>query len=129
MFQNSAFPDLRRVTSICGFGHRIFYTSDLAGEVYLVVFQLAQLINLTACQVKYLELLVEALIFIFPAYSANAVPVVFGGGYALDFGKIFYDNRPVLGTHKTFRGFFTGLIVGTLIGIGESFVFPNYDPE
>lgn len=75
-----------------------------------------------------LELLVEALIFIFPAYSANAVPVVFGGGHALDFGKIFYDNRPILGTHKTFRGFFVGLIIGTLIGFGESFVFTNYDP-
>ncbi len=73
------------------------------------------------------ELIAESLIYIFPAYSANAVPVVFGGGQPLDFGKKFKDNRPIFGSHKTFRGFIAGLIVGTLVGIGESFVFDNYN--
>jgi CDP-2,3-bis-(O-geranylgeranyl)-sn-glycerol synthase len=75
-----------------------------------------------------LELVTESLIFIFPAYSANAVPVVFGGGQPLDLGKTFLDGQPIFGTHKTFRGFFAGLIIGTLVGIGESLVFNNYDP-
>jgi len=75
-----------------------------------------------------LELVAEALIYIFPAYSANAVPVVFGGGQPLDFGKTFKDNRPIFGSHKTIRGFFAGLIIGTLVGVGESFVFHYYNP-
>lgn len=65
---------------------------------------------------------------IFPAYSANAVPVVFGGGLALDFGKTFLDNRPILGSHKTFKGFIAGLVTGTLVGIGESYLFSGYSP-
>ena len=73
-----------------------------------------------------LELIAESLIFIFPAYSANAVPVVFGGGQPLDFGRTFKDGRPIFGSHKTFRGFFAGLIIGTLVAVGESFIF-NYN--
>lgn len=69
------------------------------------------------------ELIAKSLIYIFPAYSANAVPVVFGGGQPLDFGKTFADGRPIFGSHKTFRGFFAGLAIGTLVGTGESFVF------
>jgi CDP-2,3-bis-(O-geranylgeranyl)-sn-glycerol synthase len=74
-----------------------------------------------------LELIAESLIFIFPAYSANAVPVVFGSGPPLDLGQNFRDGRPIFGSHKTFRGFLAGLIVGTLVGVGEGFVF-NYNP-
>jgi len=32
-------------------------------------------------------LIVEALTFIFPAYCANATPVLAGGGLPMDFGK------------------------------------------
>ena len=70
-----------------------------------------------------LELVAHSLIFIFPAYSANAVPVVFGGGLPLDLGRRLPDGQPVFGAHKTVRGFFAGLIVGTLVGLGESLVF------
>jgi CDP-2,3-bis-(O-geranylgeranyl)-sn-glycerol synthase len=71
-------------------------------------------------------LVAESLIYIFPAYSANAVPVVFGGGRPLDFGKTFRDGRPIFGSHKTVRGFLAGLIIGTLVGVGESLVFADY---
>ncbi len=57
-----------------------------------------------------------ALWFIFPAYCANAVPVIFGGHHPIDFGKSFVDGKPILGSHKTLRGFFSGLLVGTLVG-------------
>ena len=57
-----------------------------------------------------------ALWFIFPAYCANAVPVIFGGRHPIDFGKSFLDGKPILGSHKTLRGFFSGLLVGTLVG-------------
>ena len=69
------------------------------------------------------ELVIEALKFIFPAYCANAIPVIAGGGLPMDFGKTFFDGKPIFGSHKTFRGFFSGLIVGTAVGLLESFVF------
>lgn len=70
-----------------------------------------------------LELIIEALEFIFPAYCANAVPVLAGGNSPLDFGKNFFDGRPIFGKNKTFQGFFFGLVVGTVIGLVESVMF------
>jgi CDP-2,3-bis-(O-geranylgeranyl)-sn-glycerol synthase len=69
------------------------------------------------------ELIIEALKFIFPAYCANAMPVITGGGYPIDFGKNFFDGKPILGKNKTFQGFFSGLIIGTIVGLVESAFF------
>jgi len=66
------------------------------------------------------EFIAQALYFIFPAYCANAVPVLFGGGLQMDFGRNFIDGKPLFGAHKTFRGFFSGLFTGTFIGIVQS---------
>ena len=66
-----------------------------------------------------------ALWFIFPAYCANAVPVIFGGGYPLDAGRTFFDGKPILGSHKTLRGFFSGLVVGTLVGFLQTLLFQH----
>ena len=65
----------------------------------------------------------HALYFIFPAYCANAIPVIFGGGHPLDAGRTFFDRKPILGSHKTFRGFFSGLVVGTLVGFLQTLLF------
>ena len=73
-----------------------------------------------------ITIFLEALKFIFPAYCANAIPVLTGGGPQLDFGKNFFDEKPVFGENKTFRGFFFGLTVGTVVGIVESFFFKEY---
>jgi len=73
-----------------------------------------------------ITIFLEALKFIFPAYCANAIPVLTGGGPQLDFGKNFFDGKPVFGENKTFRGFFFGLAVGTVVGIVESFFFEKY---
>ena len=78
--------------------------------------------------VGYMEIatiIVEALKFIFPAYCANAVPVIAGGGKPMDFGKHFFDGKPVFGKNKTFKGFFFGLTIGIFVGVVESLVF-NY---
>ena len=64
-----------------------------------------------------------AIWFIFPAYCANAAPVIFGGGPQMDFGKRFLDGKPFLGSHKTWRGFFAGLIVGTLVGLAQTIIY------
>ena len=72
---------------------------------------------------KLAILIFEALKFIFPAYCANAAPVLAGGGLPLDFGKNFYDGKRVFGKNKTFRGFFFGLAIGILVGLVEYVVF------
>jgi len=76
--------------------------------------------------VDYMEiatLIIEALKFIFPAYCANAVPVIVGGGSPLDLGKKFFDGKPIFGKNKTFRGFFFGLAIGVSVGLVESILF------
>lgn len=72
-----------------------------------------------------LQLIIEAVKFIFPAYCANAIPVIAGGGISMDFGKTLPDGRPVFGKNKTFRGFIAGLAIGTIAGLAESSLF-NY---
>jgi CDP-2,3-bis-(O-geranylgeranyl)-sn-glycerol synthase len=68
-------------------------------------------------------LIVAALKFIFPAYCANATPVLAGGGSKMDFGKSFYDGKRIFGNNKTFRGFFFGWAVGIGVGLVEGLVF------
>ncbi|MEM3668874.1 MAG: CDP-archaeol synthase, partial [Candidatus Bathyarchaeia archaeon] len=43
------------------------------------------------------HLIIEALKFIFPAYCANAVPVITGGGLPIDLDKKFFDGKPIFG--------------------------------
>ena len=52
-----------------------------------------------------------------PAYFANATPVLFGGGPALDKGEKWIDGKPFLGSHKTLRGSIAGIIAGSIIGV------------
>jgi CDP-2,3-bis-(O-geranylgeranyl)-sn-glycerol synthase len=68
-------------------------------------------------------LIIEALKFIFPAYCANAAPVLGGGGKPMDFGKNLSDGKRIFGAHKTFRGFFAGLAIGTAVGIMDCVAF------
>ena len=68
-------------------------------------------------------LIVEALKFIFPAYCANALPVIAGGGLQVDLGRNFTDGKPIFGKNKTYRGFFFGLGMGIFVGLIESILF------
>jgi len=65
-----------------------------------------------------------ALLFIFPAYVANAVPVIFGGGRAIDAGRKMPDGKPVFGSHKTIRGFVAGILAGTLTSVAQNVALP-----
>jgi CDP-2,3-bis-(O-geranylgeranyl)-sn-glycerol synthase len=69
------------------------------------------------------QLLISALTFIFPAYCANAAPVLGGGGAPMDFGQNFTDGRRIFGTNKTFRGFFVGLAIGIAVGLADCYLF------
>ena len=68
-------------------------------------------------------LIVEVFKFIFPAYCANAAPVLAGGGVPMDFGKNFLDGKRVFGRNKTFNGFFFGLTIGIVAGSVEVVLF------
>ncbi len=66
-----------------------------------------------------LTVVIDSLWYILPSYIANMSPVVFGGGKPLDFNKKFIDGRRVLGDHKTIRGFISGVVCGTIVGVSQ----------
>lgn len=80
-----------------------------------------------ALDMEIARIVIDALKFIFPAYCANAAPVIAGGGLPIDFGKKFIDGKPVFGKNKTFRGFLFGLATGLLVGYAEFLLF-GYPP-
>ncbi len=67
----------------------------------------------------------NALYYIFPAYCANGAPVIFGGGQPLDGGRKFLDGKPIFGSHKTYRGFAFGIIIGTFVGWVQEALAPS----
>lgn len=68
-------------------------------------------------------LIIQALKFIFPAYCANAAPVLGGGGTPIDFGKNFIDKKRIFGAHKTYKGFLFGLAIGIGVGVIDCIFF------
>lgn len=72
-----------------------------------------------------ITIIIESLKFIFPAYCANATPVLSKGKLPMDLGKNFFDGKRIFGTNKTFKGFFFGLFIGALVGAIECVIF-NY---
>ncbi|MEM2948242.1 MAG: CDP-2,3-bis-(O-geranylgeranyl)-sn-glycerol synthase [Candidatus Anstonellales archaeon] len=68
--------------------------------------------------------LLTFLLLILPAYVANAVPVLLGGGMPMDFGKNFFDGKRILGDNKTIRGFFAGIFSGIIAGGAIAFLHP-----
>jgi CDP-2,3-bis-(O-geranylgeranyl)-sn-glycerol synthase len=63
---------------------------------------------------------VSAIYLLVPVYCTNGAPVIFGGGRPIDFGKSLFDGQRILGDHKTLRGFASGLIIGSMVGVFES---------
>ena len=60
------------------------------------------------------------IIYIFPAYVANAVPVLFGkGARPIDFNKSINGKR-ILGDNKTIRGTLSGIIAGIIVAYLEA---------
>ena len=59
--------------------------------------------------------MIDFIIFILPAYVANAVPVLLGGGIPLDLKRnCMLDGRRLLGDSKTVRGFVAGIAGGVI---------------
>ena len=61
--------------------------------------------------------LLSALWIMLPAYLPNSVAAVLGGGKAIDGGRVFSDGRRIFGDGKTWRGLFSGIIAGIVIGV------------
>jgi len=72
---------------------------------------------------------VYALFFIFPAYAANALPVVLGGGLPIDLRRKWFDGKPIFGSHKTVRGFAAGVVAGTLVSLAQIWVLHSVAPS
>ena len=66
-----------------------------------------------------IRLIVDCIIFIFPAFVANAAPVFLGRGKRynapIDGGRLWKDDRRILGNGKTIRGFLGGTMSGMII--------------
>ncbi|MEM1718997.1 MAG: CDP-archaeol synthase, partial [Thermosphaera sp.] len=56
-----------------------------------------------------------------PVMVANGVPVLVKGSHRVDFGKEFFDGKPVFGSNKTWEGLLVGVcyafVAGSLISI------------
>lgn len=82
------------------------------------------LISLFYSWSDWTSMLMFALLFIVPAYLANAGMVFTGGGAPIDAGKMWRDGRRILGDHKTWNGLLKGpLYVGIPISFGIFVLF------
>jgi len=65
-----------------------------------------------------IDLILKSLFLMLPAYFANMAPVFAKKidflDYPIDFNKKL-NKKPILGSHKTFRGLFFGVLAGLII--------------
>lgn len=71
-----------------------------------------------------IDLIVTSIWLMIPAYIANPMAVVFGGGTPIDYGKNFYDGRRILGDGKTIRGLIAGTACGLVAGLIQIILAP-----
>jgi len=69
------------------------------------------------------EFVAAVLLYVAPLYLANSCAMLFHGKTPLDFGKRFFDGRPLLGKGKTFKGAVMGVSIGFLVAIAISLFF------
>src|SRR5256712_12499649 len=63
-----------------------------------------------------LEAIPQALWFFLPAFAANPMAVVFGGGTPIDFRRTLRDGERLFGDGKTWRGLVGGTLSGAFLG-------------
>lgn len=76
-----------------------------------------------------LEAIPQAVWFFLPAFTANPMAVLFGGGTPIDFGRTLRDGERILGDGKTWRGLVGGTLSGATIGLLLSFPFQLLAPD
>lgn len=70
----------------------------------------------------------QLILFILPAYIANASPVILGGKTPIDFGQQLGDRKRIFGKSKTIRGFIAGVASGTAGGLILALLVPQFLP-
>jgi CDP-2,3-bis-(O-geranylgeranyl)-sn-glycerol synthase len=70
-----------------------------------------------------LEAIPQALWFFLPAFIANPMAVVFGGGSPIDGGRSLSDGQRMFGDGKTWRGLIGGAFSGAILGLLLSLPF------
>ncbi len=74
-----------------------------------------------------IQLILQAVWFILPAYLANAAPAIISKTFLIkkspqiDFG-VELGGKPLLGAGKTWIGLLFGILVGLIVGMGQSIV-------
>ncbi len=76
-----------------------------------------------------LEAIPQALWFFLPAYVANPMAVVWGGGTPMDFGRTLRDGERLFGDGKTWRGLVGGTLSGAVLGLLLAIPFAVLAPE
>jgi CDP-2,3-bis-(O-geranylgeranyl)-sn-glycerol synthase len=75
------------------------------------------------------QFLLTAFYVIIPAAIANMMPVFVRSinflNTPVDFNKKWFDNKPIFGDHKTYRGFFFGIVAAIIIAYIQSLLY-NY---
>jgi CDP-2,3-bis-(O-geranylgeranyl)-sn-glycerol synthase len=64
-------------------------------------------------------ILAQAFWYMIPAFAANPMAVIFGGGRPIDSGLVLRDGQRLLGDGKTWRGLLGGILLGLLIGSAQ----------
>src|SRR5712691_11772070 len=75
-----------------------------------------------------LETIPQALWFFLPAFLANPMAVVFGGGTPIDLGRSLRDGQRVFGDGKTWRGLLGGTTMGAVFGLLVTLPFALFAP-
>ena len=75
-----------------------------------------------------LDAIPQALWFFLPAYAANPMAVVFGGGRPVDLGRTLRDGERLFGDGKTWRGLAGGVASGAILGLVLSLLVGLPDP-
>jgi CDP-2,3-bis-(O-geranylgeranyl)-sn-glycerol synthase len=76
-----------------------------------------------------LEAIPQALWFFLPAFVANPMAVLFGGGPPIDFGRTLSDGQRLFGDGKTWRGLLGGTVSGAILGLLLSLPFQILAPS
>jgi CDP-2,3-bis-(O-geranylgeranyl)-sn-glycerol synthase len=76
-----------------------------------------------------LEAIPQALWFFLPAFVANPMAVLFGGGPPIDFGRTLSDGQRLFGDGKTWRGLLGGTVAGAVLGLLLSLPFQILAPS
>src|SRR3989442_2693353 len=76
-----------------------------------------------------LEAIPQALWFFLPAFVANPMAVVFGGGTPIDFGRTLRDRERLFGDGKTWRGLLGGTVSGAFLGFLFTVPFDLFAPN